>query len=246
MQEFAQGGFVALPLGEIVIHALQGLFEPREGLGGQSLGQTASPAQARLAQFFPEAFRFRRFVSQQAAAQGGKRRQHGGEGHGLLLRRAAEHLKQHSAFVRSIWSGCDGRRLKEIKSARQGRNPGAHQQIVPQAGSPGSGCRRLLGPAGPVQSPWRRGNDMLAVEESQAQVLASVARLAAEECLLRDAAQRVLATDAVADTDLPPFTSSAMDGYALRAWESRGAAAGSPVRLLVTGEVAAGDPGTVP
>lgn len=50
-----------------------------------------------------------------------------------------------------------------------------------------------------------------------------------------DAFGRVLARDAVAVTDLPPFPSSAMDGYAVRA-------ADSPGSLPVTGESAAGRP----
>jgi molybdopterin molybdotransferase len=46
----------------------------------------------------------------------------------------------------------------------------------------------------------------------------------------------VLVEDAIADTDVPPFRNSAMDGYAVRGVD----VAGAGVRLRVVGEVAAG------
>ena len=48
-------------------------------------------------------------------------------------------------------------------------------------------------------------------------MLEQVRRLPAESVSLEEAAGRVLAKDALARIDLPPFPSSAMDGYALRA-----------------------------
>src|ERR1700682_2292312 len=54
-----------------------------------------------------------------------------------------------------------------------------------------------------------------------------------------EAANRVLAVEVVAPRDVPGFDNSAMDGFAVRSADL--AAAGeSPVRLQVTGEVAAG------
>ena len=53
---------------------------------------------------------------------------------------------------------------------------------------------------------------------------------------LQDALGRVLAEDVVADSDLPPFDRSQMDGYAVRAEDARSA----PVRLRIVGESAAG------
>ena len=47
---------------------------------------------------------------------------------------------------------------------------------------------------------------------------------------------RVLAEDVVADSDLPPFDRSQMDGYAVRAEDAKSA----PVRLRIVGESAAG------
>ncbi len=87
---------------------------------------------------------------------------------------------------------------------------------------------------------------MLSVEEALAQLLADIAPLPVEEAPLLECLDRVLARDAMADTDLPPFANSAMDGYAVRAVDTVGATEGNPRRLPVVGEVAAGDPGTTP
>ncbi len=59
--------------------------------------------------------------------------------------------------------------------------------------------------------------------------------LPAETVPVEDAAGRVLAEDAASAVDLPPFPSSAMDGYALRS-------ADAPGRLPVVARVAAGSP----
>ena len=87
---------------------------------------------------------------------------------------------------------------------------------------------------------------MLSVEEALAQLLAEIIPLPVEEAPLLECLHRVLARDAVADIDLPPFANSAMDGFAVRAADTAGASAEAPRRLPVVGEVAAGDPGTTP
>ncbi len=76
---------------------------------------------------------------------------------------------------------------------------------------------------------------MISVEEALARVLALSQPLGAETVPLRRAAGRVLAADAVARRDQPPFAASAMDGYAIRAADLRPGA-----RLRVVGEAAAG------
>src|SRR5439155_156985 len=48
------------------------------------------------------------------------------------------------------------------------------------------------------------------------------------------------ADDVTSDRDVPPFTNSAMDGYAVRAVDTRSAAAAKPVLLEVLGEIRAG------
>ena len=55
-----------------------------------------------------------------------------------------------------------------------------------------------------------------------------------------EARGRVLADDVRSDRDVPPFTNSAMDGYAVRASDTRTASAVQPVELEVIGEVRAG------
>jgi molybdopterin molybdotransferase len=76
---------------------------------------------------------------------------------------------------------------------------------------------------------------LLTIDEARALVLARVRPLAAERVPIGDAAGRVLAEDARAAVDLPPFASSAMDGFALRA-------ADSPGTLPVGERIAAGRP----
>jgi molybdopterin molybdotransferase len=73
------------------------------------------------------------------------------------------------------------------------------------------------------------------LEEAQQLVLERVERLPAEAVAVGAAAGRVLAGDALARVDLPPFPSSAMDGFALRADDS-------PGRLPVVARIAAGRP----
>jgi molybdopterin molybdotransferase len=76
---------------------------------------------------------------------------------------------------------------------------------------------------------------LLSIEEALARVLARARPLEAERVEVERAAGRFLAADAVAAVDLPPFASSAMDGYALRA-------ADTPGRLPVVFRIAAGRP----
>lgn len=76
----------------------------------------------------------------------------------------------------------------------------------------------------------------LTVEEALDRILAGVPVMPAHEIRLQDALGRVLAEDAGADRDVPPFTNSAMDGYAVRGAD----VAQAPARLAVVGEIAAG------
>jgi molybdopterin molybdotransferase len=75
----------------------------------------------------------------------------------------------------------------------------------------------------------------LAIGDALDLVLSRVRQLAAETVPVAAAAGRVLAEPAVALVDLPPFDSSAMDGYAVRASEV-------PGQLRVVGHSAAGTP----
>jgi molybdopterin molybdotransferase len=61
---------------------------------------------------------------------------------------------------------------------------------------------------------------MISVEEARARILAAFAPLGAERVALADAAGRVLAVDAHAAADQPPFPVSMMDGYAVRSTDT--------------------------
>src|SRR5262245_2586023 len=77
--------------------------------------------------------------------------------------------------------------------------------------------------------------DLLTIDEALALVLERVHPLEAEDVALEAAAGRVLAEDASSAVDLPPFPSSAMDGFALRA-------ADAPGTLRIVARIAAGRP----
>jgi molybdopterin molybdotransferase len=66
--------------------------------------------------------------------------------------------------------------------------------------------------------------------------------LAAEPVPLREALGRVLAVDIESPDPVPGFDNSSMDGFAVRAEDTRGAASGVPVTLTVADESRAGRP----
>jgi molybdopterin molybdotransferase len=78
------------------------------------------------------------------------------------------------------------------------------------------------------------------VREAMDLVVAGVRRLGDEEVPLRDALDRVLAEDVDSPLDLPAHTNSAMDGYAVRGEDVRGATGAAPKRLRIVEEVQAG------
>jgi len=77
--------------------------------------------------------------------------------------------------------------------------------------------------------------DLLALDEAIAAVLAEAAPLSSEDVPLEHALGRVLAESARAASDLPPFPSSSMDGFAVRTVDTPGS-------LSIAGESAAGNP----
>jgi molybdopterin molybdotransferase len=83
---------------------------------------------------------------------------------------------------------------------------------------------------------------VIPVEEAQRLVLERAKPLEAERVPIERATGRVLAEPAAAAVDLPPFPSSAMDGYALRSGDT----AGAPVSLPVVERIAAGHPAARP
>ena len=77
---------------------------------------------------------------------------------------------------------------------------------------------------------------MISVSDAIQIVLNQIKPLGEESVSLDECLGRVLAEDIIADSDLPPFDRSQMDGYAVRAEET----ANAPVKLRVVGESAAG------
>ena len=84
--------------------------------------------------------------------------------------------------------------------------------------------------------------DLISLQEAQRLVLEHVRRTELERVPIERAFGRVLAEPAVAVCDLPPFPSSAMDGYALRSADT----ATAPASLALRGQIAAGSPATRP
>ena len=69
---------------------------------------------------------------------------------------------------------------------------------------------------------------MISVEEAQDKVLGYVNVLGEEEKPILDCPGQVLAEDIYSSIDIPPLDNSAMDGYAVRAEDSKGASGRTP------------------
>jgi len=85
---------------------------------------------------------------------------------------------------------------------------------------------------------------LLPLADAQAHVLDRVAPLPPVRTPTMAALGCVLAEDVTSTEDVPPFANTAMDGYAVWAADTAGAAAATPVVLPVVAEVAAGHPAT--
>jgi molybdopterin molybdotransferase len=81
------------------------------------------------------------------------------------------------------------------------------------------------------------------VDEHRQAILDDLTPLAALPQPLLDALDLACAEDVVAPISLPVFDNSAMDGYAVRVEDVRGASPDSPVTLPVVGEIGAGQAG---
>jgi len=82
----------------------------------------------------------------------------------------------------------------------------------------------------------------LSVDDYRREVLAGVEALSPRNLPLENAYNCVLAEDLTAARDLPPFASSAMDGFALRSADIAAASPEHPVKLQISGEVRMGRP----
>jgi molybdopterin molybdotransferase len=83
---------------------------------------------------------------------------------------------------------------------------------------------------------------LISIAEAQQLILERAKPLEAERVPIERATGRVLAEPAPAVVDLPPFPSSAMDGYAVRSEDTESA----PVTLPVVDRIAAGGPASRP
>jgi molybdopterin molybdotransferase len=87
-----------------------------------------------------------------------------------------------------------------------------------------------------------RRADWLGVAEAERRIVAAATPLDEERVPLLDSMGCALAEDAVATATLPPWDNSAMDGYAARSEDVRGASRDAPRTLRVIGLVRAGEP----
>ena len=78
---------------------------------------------------------------------------------------------------------------------------------------------------------------MLSYEEALEKLLEHIPKPAPIRVPLQEALGRVLAAPVLADSDLPPFKKSFVDGFAVRSQD----AVQAPVKLEVVGMIAAGD-----
>jgi molybdopterin molybdotransferase len=84
--------------------------------------------------------------------------------------------------------------------------------------------------------------EMRSVDEVRSSILDRMPVLMPIELHLQEAYGCVLAKDVVAELDLPPFSSSAMDGFAVRSFDVAGATTEEPVTLRVVGKAPVGSP----
>ncbi len=82
---------------------------------------------------------------------------------------------------------------------------------------------------------------MIPLEEAQAHVFAQITQLGVTTLKLSEARSLFTATPIRASVSVPPFDNTAVDGYAVRSTDLRGASLESPVVLQVVGTLAAGE-----
>jgi molybdopterin molybdotransferase len=80
----------------------------------------------------------------------------------------------------------------------------------------------------------------MSVSEAQERLLSFFSPLGIEIVPLDHSAGRTLAEDIYSSLDLPPFSNSSMDGFAVRAADLAGASAANPAVLRVSADIPAG------
>src|SRR5437764_583980 len=84
------------------------------------------------------------------------------------------------------------------------------------------------------------GEGLISVEEARERIMSKIEPLAPLQLPLIEAYGCVAAQDVIAREDLPPFASSAMDGFAVRASDVTGATHSSPIDLKIVGRALIG------
>lgn len=87
---------------------------------------------------------------------------------------------------------------------------------------------------------------MISVDEAFQHYKLEISSLPMEDVSRDEALGRVLAKEVYSEIDLPPFPQSAMDGFALRAEDTKKATPERSVRLRLTGEIQAGRLSKIP
>lgn len=81
---------------------------------------------------------------------------------------------------------------------------------------------------------------MISVEEAIEKIFTHIQPLGVEKASILEALGRVIAEDAIAPRDLPPYDNSGMDGYAIRSGDVQNASESAPVQLEVIEDLRAG------
>lgn len=87
----------------------------------------------------------------------------------------------------------------------------------------------------------KRSPDWLSVRDALTRVLSKGAGLEPENIPIQESLGRALARGVLARAPLPPWDNSAMDGYAVRGQDVKGASRKNPISLHVVGETRAGE-----
>jgi molybdopterin molybdotransferase len=86
-----------------------------------------------------------------------------------------------------------------------------------------------------------KGEDMISIEEALGTILQNVEKLPPRRMKVGECLGRVLGEDIRAREDIPPFTNSAMDGFAVRAGDTKAASPKSPRIFQVLEDLRAGE-----
>src|SRR5687768_15761415 len=87
-----------------------------------------------------------------------------------------------------------------------------------------------------MTKPLKADSKLIAVEKALKIIARETGLVGTERISLENTIGRILAQDIVADTDLPPFDRSQMDGYAVKSADTKN----TPATLRLVGESAAG------